>query len=246
MSLPSSSWRLLLPREHGLIAWVFLPAVLAVALAPGRAALAGALGLLAGFGAFNARRAGADRVATLAGGLAALGGLGALAWGDRPLASGAVFLVGAAALPFSGRGRVLPRDFAAEIVVLCALSLAGAGLGIGAGAPVAGALTAAAVLAAWQLVSLCWIRTLFAELLPNRVRPAAGPPVAASAVAAAALIAWGAGHLLLAAALGAWLLRATLHAPPLHPQDARRVGLTELAWGAALVVGLGLALPCGA
>ena len=34
IALSSPSWRALLPREHGLVAWVVLPQVAAVALAP--------------------------------------------------------------------------------------------------------------------------------------------------------------------------------------------------------------------
>lgn len=228
----ASPLRSLLPKEHGLNAWVLVPLFAAILQAPAISTGLSALAVFAGFGAFNAARRGVSRVAAFAAALASLLGVAALGVAARPaplLAVFAVALVGAlvAILRF---GRALPRSTAPEIAAIVALNALGAGIAVAGGASVGRASALGAVLATWEVTGLWWVRRALAPLLPGRVPWAAGPAVATLCAVLTLILAWRLGHPEVAAVLALLPLRLWLDPAPRSAREAPRVGFTELGW----------------
>jgi hypothetical protein len=230
----SPFFRCLLPREHGLIAWVLQPLWLGWLLARGvMPATAAVLAVLAGFGAFNALRVGRRGPAAVALVGAAAGLFGAL-WGSAQpwpwltLAAG-----GGLALVLGRSSRALPRVLGFELAGLAVLCAAGALVAVGAGASVTRALAASGVLYAWEVLGLCWVRGQLARILPRREPVPHAAYVAFAVTMSAAVTAMGFGYPALAAVPLLYGLRVIVHPAPTRAADAKRVGLTELAWGLA-------------
>ena len=237
-----SSFRPLLPKEHGLWCWVGTPLLGALLLAPGVGTALGVLAALAWFGAGNAARRGvrgpavhAAAVGRGAAGLAgwllpdpgpALGVLGLLVGLGAPVAWGTTGLA----------GRALRHATLLELGAIGGFAAFGAALAVSGGAPAADAGLLAAVLVAWQVVGLWWVRGQLARVLPGRTPWAQGPVVAGlcSLGALAAGLAVGAPIVGLLP-LG-YTLRVLSTRPVKAAKDARRVGLGEAAWTAGACV----------
>ncbi len=227
--------RRFLPREHGLIAWVTLPLLAAVVEAP--LALPAALAVLAGFGAFNAARRGAWRAGlgalTLAAALALVALLQSLAPGALALTFGLAGL--GAALALAGLGGRPTHATALEVGALAGLGALGVGVALSAGGQPERALTVALMLLAWQVTGLWWVRRSMAAVLPRRTPWRAGLGVALLLAGSAVAAGCWYGMLAIPAMLLLYPLRMALHDGPRGPQDAARVGLTELGWSVLAV-----------
>lgn len=233
--------RRFLPREHGLIAWVGLPVLAVLALAPGLASTLAGLAVLAAFGAFNAARREEDLSAAGALLVSAALAVAALLESARPtllllgLGLGAAFAVGAMAC----FRRQLPRSPPQEVGALFGLNALGACLAVSAGAEPERALTVALMLLAWQVTGLWWVRRTMAAVLPRRAPWREGLAVALGLAGSAALAGCWYGLLAIPAVLLLYPLRILAHRPPASPSEAARVGLAELGWS---VLALGLAV----
>ncbi|MCC6621592.1 MAG: YwiC-like family protein [Deltaproteobacteria bacterium] len=244
-----SPWRDLAPREHGLWAWLVLPLVLALALTPTWAALAAGLATVAGFAGLQGwgrvvrGSAGARTPTLVALGLAAALGLVAALVAARPAVLVATLGLGAAAgfvAMTAWRGRA-PREIVTEVGAIVALGLVGALVAIGAGAPLDRAGVAALALGAWLVAGLWWVKGQLARVLSNREPWVGGFPVVAALVAASIAAGVLTGHPVVGLVPLLYGARMQLHAAPAHARDARRVGLTELAWGLGAVALIALA-----
>lgn len=244
----SNGWRLLLPREHGVWAWVGLPLLLALLLAPSLTTVLGTLVVLAGLGATQALGramrgvAGAKTAAVVAALVAAAAGGGAWLVAERPwvllaTVSGAG-LFGASAT-WMTRGRP-PRQIAVEVVAIAVFVATGAGLAIAAGAPPLRSGVAGLALLAWLVLGLWWVKGRLATVLARREPWEVGPWVAGGLVMTSVAAGVWASLPLVGCVPLAYALRARAHRPPASARDAKRVGLQELAWGAAATVVLGL------
>lgn len=236
--------RELLPREHALWGWLGVPLFAALLTAP-TAATAAAVGTaFAGFGAWNAvgrwlrgsarARGPAALAALVALGLAAC----AIGLAARPIVTAVAF--GGAGASAAGvaawtRGHVRqdPTSEAAGIALLCGFAWL---VGVGGGAEPARMGAILAVVLAWTWLGLWWINLRLAPLLPNRTRWVRGPLLVALAVGATAGVAVASGTPLLGLLPLAYLGRVASTGPVRGPRDARRLGLTELAWGLAIAL----------
>lgn len=231
--------RRFLPREHGLLAWVGLPLLAALVLAPRVGTGLAALAVVLGFGAFNAARRAEWRAAggamLLAAGMAAAAET-VIDWPGLLLGtlSLALLAAGGALTTFGER---LPRAPALEVLGLAGLNAVGMGLAISGGAPWDRAITLSLVLLCWQVTGLWWVRRSLAAVLPRRApwRPGLGLALALAASAVAAGCWYG--LLTIPAVLLLYPLRMALHGAPGGPRDAARVGFTELGWS-VLAIGL--------
>lgn len=230
--------RRFLPREHGLIAWVGLPLLAALALAPGWSTAAAVGAVLAGFGAFNAWRREQRRAAGLALLVAAAAGALALSLSDRPALLAAALGLGAAGA--LGGARFLhgsiPRLPGLESGAILALNALGATLAVAGGARAGHAITLALVLAAWQVAGLWWVRRSLAAVLPRRHAWGAGLGVALGLAGAALAAGSWYGLLAVPAVLLLYPLRVLAHRAPESPRQAARVGLTELGWSVLAII----------
>jgi hypothetical protein len=227
------------PREHALWAWVLVPALAAVALAPGVVTVAGSVAVILAFLAHNglghALRRPERTLAGLTAGLllaATLTGAAA-AYASGAATVGLLVLVAAVGVLAAGaatyRG-VYPKHAGLELGGIAACAGLAALLAVGGGASVTGAVAVAVALSTWFAIGWWWVKTQVAAVLPKRDVPrwAVAVPVAglpAVSVACAAL-----GHP--AVGVVPWLYgaRAALHAAPQGPRDVKRIGLAELAW----------------
>lgn len=219
-----------LPREHGLLVWVALPLLAAVAQAPGVAVVSAALLVVFGFGAFNALRRRARRSALLALTPAAALLAPALWWSARPWALVAGLLIGASIAAVGLREGHLSHRPPAMVLGMAALNAVGASLAVAAGADPGRAGLVALVLLAWQVAGLWWVRRSMAAVLPRRSPWRGGFGVALALAAAAVAAGCWYGLLTIPAALLLYPLRILLHRAPSNPRDAARVGMTELGW----------------
>lgn len=236
--------RRFLPREHGLLAWVGLPLLAALVLAPETGTALASLAVILGFGAFNAARRAEWRAAAGALALASGAAGAAVMVIDRPW-----LLLGTLALASAGAGAALttfgerlPRAPALELVGLAGLNALGMSLAISGDARWDRALTLSLVLLCWQVTGLWWVRRSLAAVLPRRApwRPGLGVALALAGSAVAAGCWYG--LLTIPAVLLLYPLRMALHGPPGGPRDAARVGFTELGWS---VLAIGLAALAG-
>jgi hypothetical protein len=240
----SAAWRQILPREHGVWAWVGLPLLLALLLVPSLTAVLGALAVLAGLGATQALGralrgvAGARGAAVGAALFAAGAGAGAWVGAERPgvilatLAGAGLF---GASATWSTRGRP-PRQVALEVVAIAVFVGTGAGLAIAAGAAPARVGVAALALLAWLVLGLWWVKGRLATVLARREPWDDGMWVAGGLVVVAVAAGFWASLPLVGCVPLAYSLRARAHRPPESARDAKRIGLQELAWGAAATV----------
>jgi hypothetical protein len=232
----AAAWRVLLPREHGLVAWVALPQLAAVALAP-RTWGAG-VAVLAGFGLFNAVRRGGSRGALpVTAGVALVGFAAVLA--GAPEAAGSVLLAAAAAaIALQGPvTRSTPLE-AGAISSMALLAWLQACLGGAEPARAAAVLTG---VAAWELCGLAWVQGALARILPRRRPDPVGPTLAGIGVLAAVLAAGWSGRPLAGLLAAAYPARALIHPRAAAPADVRRIGLEEAVWSVAVLAGLLLA-----
>ena len=224
--------RRFLPREHGLIAWVGLPLLAALACAPGWRTAAAVGTVLAGFGGFNAARRGDTRGVGLCAALALPLGVVAVLGAAAPGALALVLGIGAAtALGMAMGFRQLPRAVGIEALAIGALGGLGVAVAVaGGGAEPGPTLTVGLVLASWQIAGLWWVRRSLAGLLPGR-RPWDAGLLVALGVAATALAAGCLyGLLAVPAVLVLYPLRVLVHGRPRSARQVGRVGLTELGW----------------
>lgn len=237
-------WKELLPKEHGALAWLGLPLLMALCLAPALSTLAAGLAVVAGFGAaqgFGRAMRGSPiaRVPTLLAVLAAnlFGGLG-VATATDPEAVVATLLGGAlagfGAMAFM-RGRA-PREVLAELIAITGFAAIGAGLAVGGGTDGLRALAGAAALGAWLVLGLWWVKGALARVLAHRVPWHAGKWVGAGAVLMSLVIGILADEPVVGALPILYGVRMVVHRAPTGARDARRVGLTELAWGVVAAV----------
>jgi len=222
--------RAFLPREHGLLVWVGLPLLAAVAQAPGLPAILAASVVTLGFGAFNALRRRERRASLLAASLALAALVPALAWSAHPATLALGLLVGALAALGGLREGPLSRRPEVMVLGMAALNAVGASLAMAAGSPSTHAAVVALVLLAWQVAGLWWVRRSMAAVLPRRSPWRGGWSVALALAAAAVAAGCWYGLLTIPAALLLYPLRILLHPAPAHPRDAARVGMTELGW----------------
>lgn len=236
--------RELLPREHALWGWVGIPLFAVLLAVPSWSTALVALCTLAGFGAWNAAgrwlrgSARAGRAALGSGASAAVLAAPAIVLAERPVVLvGALLAAGAAAVAVTAitRGNVhqSPSAEAVGIGFLCAFAWL---VGFGAGADPAHLAVILTIVCTWLLLGLWWINRSLSPFLPNRVLWQRGPLVAAAAVAVSLGAAYVYGPPLLGLLPLAYLGRIASSGAVQGARDARRVGLTELAWGLALAI----------
>ncbi len=169
-------WKELLPKEHGVWAWLGLPLVLALGLAPTVSTLLATGAVVIGFGAAQgwgramrgSRGAAVPTVIALL--LANLFGLGAVASAVRPgvlvatlLGGGVVGLFGMSYL----RG-LAPRHVGFELAAIAGFVAIGAGIAVSGGADPSHTVAAALALGAWLVLGLWWIKRMLAAVLKHR------------------------------------------------------------------------------
>lgn len=237
-------WRELVPKEHGVWAWLVLPLVTALGLAPALSTLFGALAVVAGFAAAQGlgralKGSRVARVPTLLAVIAA-NALGAASVATAPVPEGIVAtlvvgaLVGFSAMAFM-RGRA-PREVVVELSAITGFVGIGAGLGLGGGAADLRVLAGAAALGAWLVIGLWWVKGALARVLSHRKPWAAGRWFAAAAVAVSVVVGYVGGHAWVGLLPILYGLRIAVHRAPTEARDAKRIGLTELAWGLVVAV----------
>jgi hypothetical protein len=238
------AWKELVPKEHGIWAWLALPLVLALCLAPALASLSAGLAVVAGFMAAQgfgkalrgSRQARAPTLAALV--VANLLGVLAVSAAARPggmvatlLGTGFAGFVAMAVV----RGRA-PRHAAFEVLAIAGFSGLGAAVAVAAGADPARVAAGAMALMAWLVLGLWWVKGALSKVLAHREPWVAGRSVAALAVVASLAVGIGCGVPWVGALPLAYALRVAIHPAPSHAKDARRVGLTELGWGLVIAV----------
>lgn len=234
--------RELLPREHALWGWVGIPLFAVFAAAPSWTMALVALCTLAGFGAWNAAgrwlrgsvRAGGP--ALVAGSIAAVLAVPAVVLAPRPLVLVSGLLaagLAAAVVTAATRGKVhqQPSAEAVGIAFLCSFAWL---VGVGAGGDPRGLALLLVVVLTWLWLGLWWINRSLAPFLPNRVLWRRGPVVAGVAVAGSALAAFAIGPAVVGLLPLAYAGRIASSGAVRGARDARRVGLSELAWGLVL------------
>lgn len=240
----------LLPKEHGLLAWVLVPLVGAALLRPSLATLIGTAAVLFAFFSFNAFRRQEYRVGTTMLVLSAGLGLGALPLAAAPAVLVTLGLIGLPILGFSAlrHPHELPRRPLLEVAAIGFLSAVGAAVAVAGGATVGPAALMAAVSASWLVLGMWKLREQFAKILPKRERWPGGVlagGLAVSATAATGLI-LGAPWAGLVPLL--YPLRLGLHRSPQSATELKKVGMTEFCWALAAVAlgvlaGQGASLP---
>lgn len=237
-------WKELLPTEHGVWAWLGLPLALALGLAPTASTLLAALATVAGFAAAQGwgRALRGSRAAVMPTMLALLCanafGFGAVMGNARPgllvatlLSGAALGLFGMAAL----RGRV-KRLVVLELASIAGFVAIGVCLAVAGGAEVTRAVSAGLALAAWLVLGLWWIKRSLSKVLKHREPWAAGGWVGAAAGAVSLVVGMALGQPWVGALPALYVVRVSCDVPPTQARDAKRVGLTELAWGAGLTL----------
>jgi len=242
------AWKELLPKEHGVWAWLVLPLVLALCLAPTVSTFAGALSVVSGFGAAQAlgRAVRGSRLAAkptmLALILANIFGFIAVANSPHPGVLVAT-LLGGGFVGFIGmlylRGRP-PRLAGFELLGIAGFLGLAIGLALAGGALPGRVVAGAMALGAWLVLGLWWIKGSLAKVLSNRQPWPAGRWFSAVAVAASLALGVAVGHPAAGALPLLYGLRVALHRAPNHARDAKRLGLIELAWGTATALAAGL------
>lgn len=241
----------LIPKEHGVWGWLGIPLVMALASAPSWTALTGAFAVVAGVGAahgFGRAMRGMTRArvpTALALILANLLGIIAVASAPRPevlvptLGLGALLGFGAM---FYLRGR-LPRAVLAEIATIAAFTSIAAGLAVSAGAAPERVAVSGAVVLTWLVLGLWWIKRSLARVLSHRDPWRHGLLVGSICAAGSIVL----GVVFEAPWVGVlpllYVPRALIHRAAAVPADAKRIGLTELAWGIGVAVAAVLAHP---
>jgi hypothetical protein len=223
--------------------------VAALLLAPRLSTLLAGASVMAAFGAVNAfGRLLAGRERSRGPGFAALFIAAMLAAAAALLSSHPALLVaiyaiagvtgGAAIVGWRGR---YPRKILFEIAAIGGCAGIGAGIAVAGGAEVPHAAVVAAVITTWGIWSVWWVRGQLARVLPKRTPWSSGRPVVIAL--SLTLFAFGTllGHSLAAALPLLYPLRTVVHAPIRSPGNARRLGLTELAWSLG-VAGLAVVL----
>ena len=238
-------WRALLPREHGLWAWVGVPLVAMGALCPGACTALAAGSVLAGFCGVNAwrwRDRGGLVPAALALGLAGLLGVGAVASAARPALVAALLAVGGLSGLAAGTwaGKALRPKPGVEAALIAGMAALAAGLAVGAGASVGTAAATLSVVATWGLFGRWHVGRRLSAVIPGRPVWTGSERVLAVAVAATVVAGFAAGCPWSAGLLLLYPMRARLHAPPRSGRDARRLGMTELAWATTVALAAGL------
>lgn len=245
---PAHDWRALLPTEHGVWAWLGLPLLLALLVAPGATTALGALATLAGLGTSLAlgrlaRRHAALVPALTAGSVAALATVGAWLAAPVPLAValtlgvGGVLGVGVSV----ATGARPPRLVALEVAAIAAFVATGAGLAIAGGSTTGTVATRFVALFAWLVLGLWFVKGRLAVVLKRREPWRAGIVVGALAANGAALLGLTFGPLVAGLVPFGYALRVLAHRPVTSPREAKRVGLEELACGVIACLVLGLA-----
>ncbi len=233
------------PAEHGLWAWVTVPLVAALLLAPHPATLLAGAAVVGGFLASNAaarwlrRKDAATGLAALwAAAATGLATLGALAESPAPLVlAGTLGAAGlaAAAVALVTRGR-FARTLPFEAAGLVGLTGLGAGLALSSGATPDAVAAVFVTLLAWQALGVAYVQRALATVLAHRTADAGRAAAAGLSVVAAVAVGWLTGHLWVGLLPLAYALRVLAHRPATSAKDAKRVGLAELAWSLALVV----------
>lgn len=264
MTMPSASrapgrrsgatfaWRAMLPKEHGVLAWVSFPLGLAIALALSGAAILGGLAAFAGLGAAEAfgkalgpspgrGKPGAAAACAVATAVSAVLAVGALLVAPRP----GVLAVTFAASGLAGfgtlyllRGRA-PRRVGAEAAAIAGFVALGAGIAVGSGAAPLRVVAASVALFAWLILGLGYVKGQLATVLSKREPWRSALPWSALAVAVSVVVGIITGHLVIGLLPLAYPARVLTAIPPTSARDAKRVGLMELAWGVAFVVVVG-------
>ena len=240
----------LLPKEHGLLAWVTVPLVGAALLCPRTATFVAIGAVISAFFSFNAFRR-RERAPAL-GMLLLSGGLG---WAALTLATtpGVLVVLGLIGLPILGFSALspvqeLPRRPLLELGAIGFLSALGAAVAVAGGAAAGPAALVAAISASWLVLGMWKLREQFATILPKRRRWPGGAWAGGLAVSATA-----ATGLILGAPLAGLVpllypLRLGLHRRPHSAVELKKVGMTELFWALGAVslgvlVSRGAALP---
>jgi len=229
-------------------AWLVLPLLLALGLAPSLSTGLAMGAVLAGFGAAQgwgramrgSRGAALPTILSLL--MANLLGLGAVASSARPgvlvatlLGGGVIGLFGMSYL----RG-LAPRQVGLELAGIGGFVAVGAGLALAGGADSSRVLVAAMALAAWLVLGLWWIKRALAKVLNHREPWASGIWFAGGAVALSLALGFGFGAPWVGALPLLYGARISVHSAPTHARDAKRLGLTELAWGIGITLAAAL------
>ncbi len=241
-------WKELLPKEHGVWAWLGLPLVLALGLAPTVSTLLATCAVVSGFGAAQGwgramRGARGAAVPTLIALLcASLFGLGAVASAVRPgvlvatlLSGGGVGLFGMSFL----RG-LAPRQVGFELAAITGFVAIGAGIAVSGGADREHIVVAALALGAWLVLGLWWIKRMLAAVLKHREPWANGVWFGAGATALSLAFGMVLGFPWVGALPVLYVARITFNNPATVARDAKRIGLTELAWGIGIALAAAL------
>ncbi len=232
----------LVPREHALWGWIGLPLFAVLLAVPSRTTALVALCTVAGFGAWNAvgrwlRGSEGAVGAALAASLGAtVLAVPAVLLAPLPVVLGGALVIAggvAAAVAAATRGKVHqePTAEAVGIAFLCGFAWL---IGVGGGGDARHLAVILAVVLTWQLLGLWWINRSLAPFLPNRVLWARGPVIAAIAVAGTAITAVAFGYPLVGLLPLAYFGRVASTGVVQGVRDARRLGMSELAWGLAL------------
>jgi len=237
-------YRELIPKEHGVWAWLGLPLLLALCLAPAWSTLFGGLAVVAGFAAAHGlgramKGSPRARVPTLIAVVVA-NVFGAVSVATAAVPEGIVAtLIGGAVVGFTAmafmRGRA-PREVVVELAAITGFVAIGAGLAVGGAAEGLRVIAGAAALGAWLVIGLWWVKGALARVLAHRAPWAAGRWFGAAAVAVSLVVGTLAGHVVVGALPVLYGVRIAVHRAPKEAREAKRVGLTELAWGVVVAV----------
>lgn len=86
-------------------------------------------------------------------------------------------------------------------------------------------------------MGLWWINRQLSHAIGGRIPWAWGGVVAPCCALAAGAVIWVSGEPMVAALLLLYPLRMLAHRRPTSARDAKRIGLTELAWASAVTAG---------
>lgn len=227
----------LLPKEHGLLAWVGVPLLGALMLSPCLPTLLAALAVLAGFFSFNALRKEAWPLAGIM--LAITGGIGlaALPLAAAPTMLYALAMLGLLILVLAAviRPHTLPRQPLLEILAIAGLCGMGAVVAVAGGALWPRALLVSAIGGSWLVLGMWKLREKLSAILPKRKAWEGG--AIAGVLAVGATIATGFALEAPLAGLVPLLypLRLFLHKNPTSAMELSKVGMTELGWALGAV-----------